>query len=162
MHRIIQAVAEPAISQVRELFREYGSLPGVTPCIQDFEIETASLPGPYGPPAGALFLALSERPGSDDESIGCAGLRRLEDGICEMKRLYVRPSHRGTGAGRSLVQALIAQARGMGYLAMRLDTLPAMREAQELYRRLGFVEILPYLTSPTPNALCFELALIQT
>jgi ribosomal protein S18 acetylase RimI-like enzyme len=161
MHRIIQATAEPAISQVRELFREYGSLPGVAPCIQDFELETASLPGQYGPPTGRLLLAFLQRPGASEEPVGCAGLRRLEDGTCEMKRLYVRPAHRGTGAGRGLVEALIAQAREMGYGAMRLDTLPTMRQAQELYKTLGFREIPAYLKVPTPNAICFELRLIQ-
>ena len=79
-----------------------------------------------------------------------------------MKRLYVRPSLCGEGAGRAMVESLISEARMMGYTKMLLDTLPSMREAQALYRRLGFVEISAYLKNPTPNALCFELALSQT
>jgi len=159
MLRIIQALAEPAISQARTLFREYAMSPGVEACLQDFERELASLPGPYGPPTGRLLLAI--RQGSDgiDEPAGCVGLRKLEDGICEMKRLYVRPILRGEGAGRALVEALIAEARTMGYGKMRLDTLPIMLQAQKLYRELGFREIPAYLKNPTPNALCFELAL---
>ena len=159
---ITQALAEPAISQVGNLFREYAMSPGVEACLQDFEREVASLPGQYGPPTGRLLLALRQGPAGIDEPAGCVGLRKLEDGVCEMKRLYVRPSLRGEGAGRALVEKLISEARGIGYRAMRLDTLPTMLEAQMLYREFGFLEIPAYLKNPTPNALCFELALSQT
>jgi GNAT superfamily N-acetyltransferase len=162
MLRITEALVEPAISQVRTLLQDYARYPGVVACLQDFEGELASLPGLYGPPRGRLLLALRQGPRGDDEPIGCVGLRKLEDGICEMKRLYVRPTLRGEGAGRALVEAVIAEARTMGYMKMRLDTLPIMREAQTLYKRLGFREIPAYLKNPTPNALCFELALSQT
>lgn len=133
--------------------------PGVETCLQDFERELATLPGLYAPPLGRLLLALRQGPGRNDEPVGCVGLRELEDGICEMKRLYVRPARRGEGAGRALVEAVIAEAGAMGYRKMRLDTLPIMHEAQALYKRLGFVEIPAYLKSPTPHALRFELAL---
>ena len=159
MLRITQALTEPEISEVRKLFREYATTPGVEACLQDFERELASLPGLYGPPTGQLLLAMRESPHGNDEPAGCVGLRKLEDGTCEMKRLYVRPIFRGEGAGRALVEAVIAEARTMGYRKMRLDTLPIMLEAQKLYRELGFREIPAYLKNPTPNALCFELAL---
>jgi carbonic anhydrase len=159
MLRITQALAEPAISQARKLFREYAKSPGVGVCLQDFEGELASLPGQYGPPTGRLLLALRLDPGGNDEPVGCVGLRKLENGTCEMKRLYVQPILRGEGAGRALVEAVIAEARAMGYSKMRLDTLPIMNEAQTLYKTLGFREIPAYLKDPTPNALCFELAL---
>jgi GNAT superfamily N-acetyltransferase len=130
--------------------------------LQDFERELASLPGQYGPPTGRLLLALRHGRAGIDEPVGCVGLRKLEDGVCEMKRLYVQPSLRGEGAGRALVESLISEARVMGYRRMRLDTLPIMLEAQTLYRQIGFLEIPAYLKNPTPNALCFELALSQT
>jgi putative acetyltransferase len=159
MLRITQALAEPAISQARNLFREYALLPGVMPCLQDFERELSSLPGQYGPPTGRLLLALRLGPAGIDERVGCVGLRKLEDGTCEMKRLYIRPNLRREGAGRALVEAVIPEARTMGYSKMRLDTLPIMLEAQTLYKGLGFREIPFYLKNPTPDALCFELAL---
>jgi GNAT superfamily N-acetyltransferase len=159
MLRITQALAEPAISEARNLFREYALSPGVEACLQDFERELASLPGPYGPPTGTLLLAMRQGPDGIDEPAGCVGLRKLEDGFCEMKRLYVRPVVRGEGAGRALVEAVIEEARTMGYRKMRLDTLPIMIEAQTLYSKLGFRQIPAYLKNPTPNALCFELAL---
>jgi ribosomal protein S18 acetylase RimI-like enzyme len=158
---ITEALAEPEISQARTLFQEYAMTPGVVACLQDFESEVASLPGQYGPPTGRLLLALHRSPGESDEPIGCVGLRKLEKEICEMKRLYVRPGFRKEGTGQALVENIIADASAMGYMKMRLDTLPIMRQAQGLYRRLGFVEIPPYLKIPTPNALCFELALSQ-
>jgi putative acetyltransferase len=159
MLRIARALAEPAISQARTLFREYAMSAGVEACFEDFERELASLPGRYGPPLGRLLLALRQGPAGNEQPFGCVGLRPLEDGICEMKRLYIRPAFRGEGAGRALVEAVIAEARAMGFRKMRLDTLPAMQEAQALYRRLGFLEIPAYLKNPTPHALCFELAL---
>ena len=116
----------------------------------------------YGRPTGRLLLALRHDPAGVDEPIGCVGLRKLEKGICEMKRLYVRSGFRKEGVGQVLVENLIADACALGYKKLRLDTLPSMREAQALYKRLGFVEIPAYLKNPTPNALCFELALSQT
>ena len=159
MIRIAQALGESAIAQVRELFREYANTPGVSPCWQDFDRELASLPGRYSPPEGWLLLAHRVEPGKNESLVGCVAMHKLEEGICEMKRLYVRPEFRGSGAGRRLAEALIAEARLIGYGKMRLDTLPIMREAQQLYRVLGFHEILAYQKDPTPGALFFELDL---
>jgi len=151
---ITEAFDEPAISQTRALFREYSMTNGVEICLQDFEAELASLPGKYARPTGRLLLALR-----DTVPVGCVGLRKLENGICEMKRLYVRPDFRKEGVGQTLVENLISAARAMDYKKMRLDTLPIMREAQALYRRLGFVEIPPYIQDRPADALYFELAL---
>ena len=151
---VTEAFAEPAISQTRALFREYSMTNGVEICLQDFEAELASLPGKYARPTGRLLLALR-----DTVPVGCVGLRKLENGICEMKRLYVRPDFRKEGVGQTLVENLISDARAMDYKKMRLDTLPIMREAQALYRRLGFVEIPPYIQDRPADALYFELAL---
>jgi GNAT superfamily N-acetyltransferase len=159
---IKEALADPEISQARTLIQEYAMTPGVEACMQDFEREIASLPGLYGRPTGRLLLAVSHDPAGVDEPIGCVGLRKLEKSICEMKRLYVRPGFRKEGVGQVLVENLIEDARAIGYAKMRLDTLPIMHEAHALYRRFGFVEIGAYLKNPTPNALCFELALSQT
>ena len=159
MLRITQALGETAIAQVRELFSEYANSPSVSPCWQDFDRELASLPRRYSPPEGRLLLAHRVEPGEDESLVGCVAMHKLEEGICEMKRLYVRPEFRGEGAGRDLAKAVIAEARSIGYGKMRLDTLPVMREAQQLYRALGFHEIPAYQKNPTPGALFFELDL---
>lgn len=152
------------------LFREYAASLSVNLSFQNFEAEVATLPGDYAPPNGRLFLALAEnvtlpsneRPfsaGSRGEAAGCIALRKIDDETCEMKRLYVRDGYRGQGVGRKLVEAAIEAAREIGYRRMRLDTLPEMKQAQALYRALGFTEIPPYRFNPVPRTRFFELML---
>jgi putative acetyltransferase len=121
-------------------------------CFQSFEQEVASLPGAYAPPQGRLLLA---RLGGD--LAGCVALHPLEPGICEMKRLYVRPQFRGQGLGKALLNAALAEARAIGYQRMRLDTVePIMQDAVRMYRAHGFREIVPYRENPIPGALYME------
>jgi ribosomal protein S18 acetylase RimI-like enzyme len=152
---IADAHAEPRLSAVRALFLEYAaSLPGIDLEYQNFDEEFASLPGGYAPPSGALLLA-----SVGGEPAGCVGLHTWEPGVSEMKRLYLRPAFRGQGVGRALVVAVMERARSLGYGRIRLDTLPTMLEAQELYRRLGFLEIAAYRASPIPGTRYFEARL---
>ena len=147
MMLIEEADSDPKVEIARELFREYASQLGVDLCFQDFERELRKLPGKYAPPEGRLLLA-HKVGAARKEPIGCGALRPIDTTVCEMKRLYVRPGLRGNGLGRKLAESLISAAREIGYSSMRLDTLPSMREAHELYRRLGFREIEPYYASP--------------
>jgi ribosomal protein S18 acetylase RimI-like enzyme len=143
------------IGAVRELFLEYAKSLSFNLCFQSFEKELAELPGDYKPPFGVLLLSLS-----DGQASGCVALHRIEEGICEMKRLYVRPQFRGTGTGSQLVRSLIESAVAIGYDRMRLDTVAEeMGEAVRMYRRLGFVEIPPYRENPMASALYLELDL---
>jgi len=154
---IVPAEERGQIDQVRTLFREYEASLGSCLCFQSFDAELAGLPGEYSPPAGQLLLAFY-----DSTPAGCVALRKLEDGICEMKRLYVCPEFRGHGLGKGLVLALIAQARLSLYSKMRLDTIAAsMTEAVGLYRSLGFRDISPYHPDPIPGAIHLELDLRQ-
>ncbi|MGH9364702.1 MAG: GNAT family N-acetyltransferase [Thermoanaerobaculia bacterium] len=139
------------IELVRTLFREYQQTLGIDLCFQNFEQELAGLPGDYAPPSGRLLLA-----SSDHEIAGCVALRRIGEDVCEMKRLYVRDAFRGQGIGRKLAEAVLAEARRIGYRKMRLDTLPSMRAAIPLYRSLGFSEIAPYTLNPIEGALFME------
>jgi len=149
---LIQATLPEHIEQVRALFVEYGSSLSFSLCFQSFDEELKNLPGAYGPPQGRLLLARYA-----GNAAGCIAFRPLQAGICEMKRLYVRPGARGHGLGRMLVERLIAEARTLGYERMRLDTIePAMKDAVALYRRLGFKEIAPYSTIPIESALWME------
>ena len=154
--QIITATEPDHISTVRQLFREYAEWLAVDLCFQSFEAELADLPGAYGPPRGRLLLAEA-----DSHTAGCVALRPLSDGICEMKRLYVRPAERGQGCGRTLARAIIAAARELQYTHMRLDTLntPKMCPPNALYEALGFRDIPPYYHNPLPDARYLELDL---
>jgi len=151
----VQAESSAQVAQVRELFLEYAQSLGVNLCFQNFEEELAGLPGHYAPPGGRLLLAEYE-----GQLSGCVALHEWESGICEMKRLYLRPSFRGKGLGRVIAETIIAEARNIGYQRMRLDTIePIMKDAVEMYRRLGFREIAPYRPNPIAGAMYMELKL---
>jgi ribosomal protein S18 acetylase RimI-like enzyme len=138
-----QATSPADVETARSLFLEYQESLGISLCFQNFDAEVASLPGAYSPPEGRLLLAFV-----GDQPAGCVALRKLEDGIGEMKRLWVRPAFRGTRLGRRLAEAVLSEAGAAGYRAVRLDTLPSMREAQALYVSLGFADIPPYNDHP--------------
>jgi GNAT superfamily N-acetyltransferase len=150
-----QAESPAQIAQARELFLEYAKSLGFSLCFQNFDRELAELPGDYAPPQGRLLLAEYE-----GQYAGCVALHKLETGICEMKRLYLRPQFRGKGLGRLLANRIIAEARHIGYRRMRLDTVePVMKDAVAMYRKLGFVEIASYCANPIVGALYMELRL---
>jgi ribosomal protein S18 acetylase RimI-like enzyme len=151
---IVDGHLEERLPLVGSLFEEYAASLDVDLSFQDFDRELEELPGDYVPPAGRLLLALD-----GDEPAGCVALRPYEPGICEMKRLYVRPAFQGTGLGRRLAEAIVEAARDAGYDRMRLDTLPSMAAARGLYRSLSFEEIEAYRPNPVHGTTYFELRL---
>jgi GNAT superfamily N-acetyltransferase len=153
--RITQATTHHDIQQARQLFEEYAAGLGISLCFQNFDQELANLPGDYAPPAGRLLLAREF-----DQLVGCIALRPIGPTACEMKRLFIRPEYRSKGLGRVMVEAIIEEARQIGYTQMRLDTLPGrMDRAIELYRSIGFIEIAPYYENPVDSATFMELDL---
>ena len=128
------------------IWREFVASPSVSLDYQGNETEFADLPGKYAPPAGRVLVA-----DGDGALAGCVAFRRVDSAICEMKRLYVRPSARGTGLGRRLVEHLLAEARDAGYDEMRLDVLEEFAHARTLYADLGFAPADPVSFNPLPG-----------
>ena len=151
---ITRAQSPDQIDEVRRLFREYERFLGVDLCFQSFEEELAGLPGKYGPPDGVLLMAMDGR-----QSAGCVALRKVEDGVCEMKRLYLKPQYRGQGLGRRLAERIVGEAVALGYRVMRLDTLDKLKEAMGLYEAMGFRRRDPYYGNPLPGVVYWELEL---
>lgn len=158
MIEIIQAKTPEQIEEARKIFREYEAWLNLDLCFQGFEEELANLPGKYKLPDGRLLLALS-----DGKVAGCVALRKLEDGICEMKRLFVRDKFRGQRVGILLLEKLISEAKEIGYEKLRLDTFPPkMGKAVSLYETHGFREIEPYYHNPFGETLFMELDLKES
>lgn len=152
--QIVSAHAGDALREARLLFEEYAASLGIDLEFQGFGDELRELPGHYAPPGGRLLLAQWR-----DTPAGCIALRPLQNGRCEMKRLYARPTFRGLGIGRALAEAAIAAAREIGYAHMRLDTLPSMSAARAMYASLGFRNIDPYRYNPVAGTAFMELML---
>jgi len=154
MVTIREACAPADLAEVHALFEAYGAEFDHHVCFQSFQAELDSLPGAYAPPEGVLLLAEC-----DGGTAGCVALHKLEDGICEMKRLYVRPAYRSRKVGRILAEAIIGQARGRGYDRIRLDTLPVMERARALYETLGFKKVAPYRANAAEEVIHMEMDL---
>ena len=153
--QIAEATTAEDIDHIRRLFRAYADWLNVDLCFQAFDAELANLPGFYAPPDGRLLLA---RTGG--EVAGCVGLRPLDDGICEMKRLWVEPGFGGRGIGRDLAEAIVNAGRELGYSAMRLDTMPErLKAAGHIYETLGFQKIPDYYHNPLEGVVMYELKL---
>ena len=138
----------------KQLFLEYADSPGFSLCFQGFEEELENLPGKYAAPDGCILLARDKL-----DCVGCVGLRPLNQNVCEMKRLYVKPAFRRIGLGRCLAERIVLQGSQKNYVRMQLDTLSNMKYAMKLYRSLGFVETDPYYNNPHPEVVFFEISL---
>jgi putative acetyltransferase len=153
--RVVDASDGTRIKLAESMFRsyadEFADSIAETLCFQGFEAEVAGLPGRYAPPSGCLMLAMD-----GEAPAGCVALRDLDDGTCEMKRLYVAPTCRGRGAGRLLVGEVVRRAEWLGYRRMVLDSFPEMAGALALNRRYGFVESDPHWDHPADRAVFMQ------
>lgn len=148
------AVTPAEFALGKELFLEYARSLRIDLCFQGFDEELETMAVQYNRPDGALLLAYA-----GDVPVGCAGIRRLGDGTAELKRMYLRVTHRGQGIGEALLVRCITIARELGYERIRLDTLPEMAPALGLYRKLGFHVIPAYRFNPVADAVYMEKVL---
>ncbi len=152
--QIIPVRTQGDLEATKTLFNAYAASLGINLSYQNFVAEMAVMPGKYAPPNGELLLARD----GNGAAVGCVGLRPLaDDGVCEMKRLYVAPEGRGLGVGRALAEEIVQTARRIGFSEMRLDTLPSLTAAIALYEDMGFVAIPAYYDTPIAGTLFFSL-----
>jgi GNAT superfamily N-acetyltransferase len=100
-------------------------------------------PDELRPPEGAYVVGYEGR-----SAVAGGGLRRLDDGVAEIKRMFVRPGARSRGVARALLDALEDAARELGYERVRLDTGPKQQHGLALYRSAGYVDVPPYNDNP--------------
>jgi putative acetyltransferase len=151
---ILKANSKEEIEVVRELFIEYQNFLQVDLCFQSFNEELAKLPYKYAEPEGTILLAKV-----DEKFAGVVALWKLEEGVCEMKRLFVKDKFKGLGIGRKLAERLLEEAKSKGYKIMKLDTLKRLKAANELYPKLGFIETNSYNYNPENDVAYFEKTL---
>lgn len=144
------------IESIKALFTEYTQMLGVNLDFQNYDQELEHLPGKYSLPYGRLYMACA-----DTQAIGCVALRRINDAICEMKRLYVKPEFRGQKIGQLLADQIIQDAVKLKYDYMVLDTFTSLSSAVNLYKKLGFYEIEPYYQNPLENVIYMQLKLLS-
>ena len=152
----ITKLTKADIEKTKELINEYLAWIDVDLTFQSIDEELDSFPEKYEESDGAFYIAKD-----GTKVIGCIGLRKIQTGICEMKRLYVKDDYKGSGLGKKLIKTIIEEAKKKGYEKMRLDTLPKMKTAQKLYKEFGFVEVTQYTVNPVDGAVFMEKLLIE-
>lgn len=138
----------------KKLTNDYMEWLGMDLCFQGIDEEMDNFSSIYNHPTGC-FIYISE----NGIIKGGVGVRQLERGICEMKRLFVYDQFRGQHFGLLLCQEIIAMSKELGYKKMRLDTVEKLTQAIQLYKNLGFYEISSYYPNPDETVKYFELEL---
>ena len=151
MFKIITVNTETEYAAASALFKEYAEWLNIDLSFQNFEEELLQLKEMYREPTGGIFLLQQE-----NEFVGCVAIRKKENGIAELKRMYIKPLTRNTGGGTLLLENALTTAKLLGYQLIRLDTLANMTPAINLYKKHGFYEIAPYYFNPEENAVFFE------
>ncbi|MDW3190833.1 MAG: GNAT family N-acetyltransferase [Cytophagales bacterium] len=149
-----EAKSPEAFQLAVDLFKEYADQIETDLSFQNFDEEMENIEHQYSKPWGTLYLIYQK-----EALAGCFAIRKFESTICELKRMYLRTSARGSGLGKTMLLEAIEAAKSMQYQKMRLDTLPTMKPAIELYQKVGFYEIDPYRFNPIPDSKFFEIDL---
>ena len=155
MVKLLAVKTDKAYQIAVNLFKEYASQIGVDLSFQNFNQELADIKSQYARPKGVLYIAYDK----EQQPIGCFGIRVYEDSICELKRMYLKSHYRGLGIGKKLLLKSIQAGKELGYTKMRLDTLPSMKSAINLYKSIGFYEISAYRFNPIEGTKYFEIVL---
>jgi ribosomal protein S18 acetylase RimI-like enzyme len=158
MVELRSAQSENDYALAKDLFVAYASQLGVDLSFQNFSNELEKIRTEYGPPTGVIILVFDEK----ENAIGCFAIRKFQDSVCELKRMYLRNDFQGKGIGKAMLKNAIVLGRELGYERMRLDTLPTMKSAIKLYSKVGFYEIEPYRFNPIEGTKYFEIDLVNT
>ncbi|MEY3920712.1 MAG: hypothetical protein RL634_473 [Bacteroidota bacterium] len=150
------AVDSQHFNDAKHLFKEYALSLDISLDFQHFNEELDIVESMYGAPTGILYIVYYQ-----EKAVACAALRKIGEGICEVKRMYVQTSFRRFKIGDTLIDLLVTKATNMGYSLMRLDTLDSMTPAISLYKKHGFYEIEAYYFNPNKNTVYMEKKLLD-
>ena len=150
-YKYVPVTSGEEYTEAKKLFREYAALINIDLAFQNFEEELSAINKMYAPPAGGIILCKA-----DEKFVGCIAIRKIEEHICEIKRMYVDPIFQGRGIGKELLEKALQLAKYYNYELIRLDTLNYMEQAIRLYKQYGFYEIEPYYFNPNTTAIFFE------
>ena len=137
--KLVLANSTQTFADGRNLFREYAQAINYDAGFQNFEAELAALPDKFAPPDGALLLAYY-----NEMAVGCVAVLKITPGVAELKRFYVQPAFRQYKIGAQLLERALEQAKELQFQAIRLEVIPTLTKAKELYHSFGFLEIAPY------------------
>jgi len=136
------------------LFQEYANSLNISLAFQNFDEELKIINNMYGSPTGCLLLVYNQ-----SEAVACAAYRKMDEHICELKRMYIKPDYRRQGIAQKMMDLLCDRAKINGYQLMRLDTLDTMTPAIHLYSKNGFYNIDAYYHNPNERVVYMEKAL---
>ncbi len=144
-HRIVIAETQEQFRTAQAIVAAYSEYLGIDLSFQNFAGEMAEFSKMYGLPSGSMIMLEV-----DGSIVGSVGLRRFSEGVAEMKRMFILPQYQGNGFGNSLIGSFVERARELGYKSIKLDTIPRLDKAFNLYRKFGFQLVEPYRFNPDP------------
>ncbi|MEH6650843.1 MAG: GNAT family N-acetyltransferase [Motiliproteus sp.] len=156
MFELRRAIFPQDLYNILDIYREYINSASVSLDFQYNESEFSNLSKKYNTDGAGIYLICDGH-----NVVGCVAYRNIDDNICEMKRVYVRPCARGNNLGAKLVDKILKEAKCSGYRKICLDVLPEFKTAINLYESYGFSSDVAITFNPVPGTKFLSLDLSE-